>query len=154
MDSVTDGMLDTLVKLAAIGTSGLCLLFVFWCGNLVRSLPDSASEGKISLVKHYMTVCLIMAVITGLSGGANAFFNRHAVVVAETKVAEGRKELATVRQDLTAVSTAVEALKTTPQVTTPEAKEKFTRVSEILRQTQRSADAAERTLGPIAKPVR
>jgi hypothetical protein len=143
MEPITDGMLDTLVKLAAIGTSGLCVLFVFWCGSLVKNLPDNTSQGKISVVKHYMTVCLIMAVITGLSGGANAFFNRNAVVSAENKVAESRKELATVREDLTAVSKAVEALKTSPTATAPETRMKFTEVSDALRRMQRTADAAD-----------
>ena len=149
MENVTDNLLDTLVKLAAIGTSGLCVLFVFWCGSLVKNLPDNASDGKVSLVKYYMTICLIMAVITGISGGANAYFNRQAVVVAETKVADSRKDLATVQQDLNTVSTAVEALKTSPHVATAEAKLKFNEVSEMLKRTQRSTDAAQRKLSPI-----
>jgi hypothetical protein len=142
MESVTDNLLDTLVKLAAIGTSGVCLFFVFWCGHLVKNLPDNASAGRISVVKHYMTVCVAMAVITGLSGGANAYFNRHAVVVAETKVADTRKELATVREDLTTVSKAVDALKTVPSPSTQEARVKFNEVSEALRRLQHSTDAA------------
>jgi len=65
-------LLETLVKLAAAGTSGVCVLCVAATGLTMWKLPNDASPRRIQALKHYMNTCLGIALIsagtTGLAG--------------------------------------------------------------------------------------
>ncbi|MEO0576118.1 MAG: hypothetical protein AAF004_11705 [Pseudomonadota bacterium] len=68
-------LLDTVVRLAAFGTSGVCIFAVFWIGMIMRKPNKDASPEWYRSMRHYMTMCVLCGVITGASGVANAMFN-------------------------------------------------------------------------------
>ena len=63
--------LDSLVRIASMGTAGVCVLIVFIAGFLIWKLSDTASKEKIHLIKFYLKTCLVIAVISFASGLAN-----------------------------------------------------------------------------------
>jgi hypothetical protein len=65
-------LLETLVKLASLGTSGICIFAIFWIGWLVKK-PTSLSHYRT--LRFYMIACIIIAVISAASGILNAYFN-------------------------------------------------------------------------------
>lgn len=82
--------LESLVELASFGTAGVSVLAIFLIGRSILKLPNDSPIWKVDLMKRYQNVCIIIAIICSLSGGANAYFNmgkiQNAVDGAETKV--------------------------------------------------------------------
>lgn len=74
---------ESLVKLASLGTSGVCVLIVFIIGGNLFRLKNDTPEWKVSLIKKFMNTCMIIAIITGISGGANAYFNYNKAKIAK-----------------------------------------------------------------------
>lgn len=66
--------LEQLVKLAALGTSGICILSLFIIGYLIYTIPNEHHE-RHRTVRMYMWICVIIAIISAGSGFANAYFN-------------------------------------------------------------------------------
>ena len=92
------GLLDTLIKLAALGTSGVCIFAIFWIGWLILHLPDDAPPEKHKTLRMFMIVTVIIAVISGVSGFFNARYNADQIAelqqdknVLELSVAEYRE---------------------------------------------------------------
>lgn len=56
--------LQTLVRLASAGTSGICILAVFWCGFLLFRLPNDASRDRHRSLRYFMLMCLGIAVLS------------------------------------------------------------------------------------------
>jgi len=75
---------DQLVKLASFGTSGVCILAVFVVGASITRLPKDSPEWRVSLMKRYINFCVIIALVSALSGGANAYFNEKKRAEAES----------------------------------------------------------------------
>jgi biotin synthase-related radical SAM superfamily protein len=75
--------LDFLVKLASFGTAGVCVLAIFLIGIAIPKLPNDTPAWKAKLMRTYMTTCIIIAVICGVSGAANAYFNQQKIVKAQ-----------------------------------------------------------------------
>ena len=69
------GLLDTLVKLASLGASGVCIFAIFWIGWLILRLPADVSLEKHKTLRIFMIVVVLMALISGATGLANAKFN-------------------------------------------------------------------------------
>jgi hypothetical protein len=69
------GLLDTLVKLASLGASGVCIFAIFWIGWLVLHLPAGKDPERHKTLRWFMFVAVVIAVISGASGFANAKFN-------------------------------------------------------------------------------
>ncbi len=84
--------LDALVKLASLGTAGICIFAIFFMGTGIFRLPNDTSEIKALLMKKYMNVCIFIAIICMISGVANSYFNMNKVKIAEIK-AEAAKEV-------------------------------------------------------------
>jgi hypothetical protein len=78
--------LESLVKLASFGTAGVCVLAIFIIGTSIFKLSNDTPEWKVSLMKKYMNVCVVIAIICTISGIANAYFNRAKIVAANEKV--------------------------------------------------------------------
>jgi hypothetical protein len=57
------GFLDTLVKLASLGTSGICIFAIFWCGWLLK---QPKVNQKNMLV--FMGFCVVIALIQLFAG--------------------------------------------------------------------------------------
>lgn len=69
------GILDTLVKLAALGTSGVSIFAIFWIGWLILNIPKDASPERHKTLRMFMVITVIIALISGATGFANAKFN-------------------------------------------------------------------------------
>lgn len=80
--------LDLIVRLASLGTAGISVFGIFYTGIIVKSLPNNVSEGKLSAVRMYKNMCIVIAIICALSGALNAFFNMQKVQDAKNDVAE------------------------------------------------------------------
>ena len=65
-------LLDTLVKLASLGASGVCVLAIFWVGWLISKLDSTASVQQHRTVRLFMGMTIVIAVIAFASGIANA----------------------------------------------------------------------------------
>ena len=74
--------MEQLVKLASFGTAGVSVLAIFWIGFNIYRLSDDAPAWKATLLSKFMNVCLIIAVISALSGVVNAYFNQNKVQTA------------------------------------------------------------------------
>jgi formate hydrogenlyase subunit 3/multisubunit Na+/H+ antiporter MnhD subunit len=69
------GLLETLVKLASLGASGVCIFAIFWVGWLILQLPSDASTERHKSLRFFIVACVIIAVISGVTGLVNAKFN-------------------------------------------------------------------------------
>ena len=68
-------MLDTMVRLATLGASGVSIFAIAWLGYILRRpLKDASSDWHRS-VRHYMTVCAFFAATSAVGAYANAKFN-------------------------------------------------------------------------------
>lgn len=72
MDAV---FLDTLVKLASLGASGICIFAIFWIGWLLRKPQEHADVQHHKSLRYYMGTSVIIAIISASSGIANAMIN-------------------------------------------------------------------------------
>ena len=68
-------MLDTLVRLASAGTSGVCVLAIFWSGVCLQRLPRDAADGRYRSFRLFMAMCVLIALISAGAATANAYFN-------------------------------------------------------------------------------
>jgi hypothetical protein len=96
--------LEQLVKLASFGTAGVCVLAVFIIGISIFRLPNNTSKEKVSLIKTFMNMCIIVAVICAISGGTNAYFNYN-------KIAEAKDESTRMQKAYEVESKKIEAEK-------------------------------------------
>jgi len=58
------GVLETLVKLASLGTSGICIFVIFWAGWLLFKSSDHENEEVQKTLRFYLVVCVVVAVIS------------------------------------------------------------------------------------------
>ena len=79
------GMLELLVKLASFGTARICLLIVFYTGFTIQKIPSDSPPWRPKLMNKYMNICIIIAIISALSGGANAYFNQDKIKEANSR---------------------------------------------------------------------
>ena len=79
------GILDTVIKLASIGASGICIFAIFWIGWVLRKPRDNATADDHKTLRFYMVTCVFIALVSAGSGIANAMINanKNAVLKAE-----------------------------------------------------------------------
>jgi uncharacterized coiled-coil protein SlyX len=65
---VNSELLDTAVKLAALGTSGVCVAALVWTGLLMARLPPDAERNRHGALRNYMLLCFAVAVVSAVSG--------------------------------------------------------------------------------------
>jgi len=65
-------LLETLVKLAALGTSGICIFAIFWAGRLIEKTSDT---GKLKTVRFFIGAAVAIALVSAASGVLNALIN-------------------------------------------------------------------------------
>ena len=70
-------MLETLMKLASAGTSGVCILAIFWSGYSLQRMPPGAPVERHRSLRHFMTVALAVAIVSASAASVNAYFNYH-----------------------------------------------------------------------------
>ncbi len=86
------GTFEFLVKLASFGTAGVCVLAIFFIGSAIIKLPNDSPSWKPQIMKRFINACIIIAGITTVSGGLNAYFNRDKVVKADQKAETSMNE--------------------------------------------------------------
>ncbi len=111
------GTLELLVKLASFGTAGVSVLAIFYIGNCIQKLPNDSPAWKPALMKRYMNMCIVIALICTLSGGVNAYFNRNKIVAANeqtarisTKYNEQVRKIESEKQEISAELSSLRAV--------------------------------------------
>jgi len=61
-------LLDSAVKLAALGTSGVCVAGMVWTGALMARLPAEGERNRHSALRNYMLLCFGVAIVSAVSG--------------------------------------------------------------------------------------
>jgi len=85
--------LDVLVKLASLGTSGICIFAIFWIGWLIWHPPANPDPERHRTLRFFMAVCVIIALISLVTGLKSAEFNADAIRTLETKNRKQTDEL-------------------------------------------------------------
>lgn len=75
--------LDFLVKLAAFGGGGICILGVFMAGAVM--LKHAANPDQLKIVKTYMYFCMVFALMSFISGAANAVIKQSTITTLEVE---------------------------------------------------------------------
>lgn len=85
-------LLDTLVKLASLGASGICIFAIFWIGWLIQNQPPTKDPERHRTLRLFMITTVVIASISAVSGIANALINsgKIAELKAENKSATER----------------------------------------------------------------
>lgn len=102
------GLLDTLVKLASLGASGICIFAIFWVGWLFQNLPEKADSQRHKTLRTFMGMNIGIAVISAVTGIANAWFNANAIAEVKKEKVEA---VATVQTEMTEAVAKVETEK-------------------------------------------
>lgn len=72
---MSNELLDTLIKLASLGTSGICIFAIFWIGWLIMNPPQQSDPDRHKTLRFYMVTCIVIALISAGAGIANAMIN-------------------------------------------------------------------------------
>ena len=111
------GTLELMVKLASFGTAVVSVLAIFYIGYCIQKLPNDSPAWKPALMKRYMNMCIVIALICTLSGGVNAYFNRNKIVAANeqtarisTKYNEQVRKIESEKQEISAELSSLRAV--------------------------------------------
>ncbi len=86
-------LLDTLVKLASLGTSGICIFAIFWIGWLILYPPPTPDKERHKTLRFFMIICVVIAVISAATGITNAKFNASKISDLEKQLSQQAEEL-------------------------------------------------------------
>lgn len=139
-------MLDTLVRLAAFGATGVCILIVFWIGFIIKKPNKEAGSEWHKTVRLYMATCLGVAVIAGTTGVANAMFNMDKVNDAEDTNRGLHDALEKRMKELSEIQIALRTLESTNTFPTPRGN--WTSEQRQALQTIQRFEAQELTIQP------
>ena len=64
----TGQLMDTLVKLASLGTSGVCIFAIFWIGWLISRPEVSRSAERQRTLRSFMVFCIAILVVSAGGG--------------------------------------------------------------------------------------
>jgi hypothetical protein len=81
-------VLDSLVRFAAAGASGVAIIAVVFVGYVISKTTPETHPEKYKLIKSYMWMSVVVAVISGVSGILNFSVNKENVDKAEEAVVE------------------------------------------------------------------
>lgn len=104
------GSFDLLVKLASFGTAGVCILAIFIIGYSIFKLPNDAPNWKPDLMKKFINASIIIAVITAVSGGLNAYFNQQKIQSADQGTANVANEYDKLKENYDKLYEKIESL--------------------------------------------
>jgi len=75
------GLLETLVKLAGIGTSGVCVLAVGWSAYLLVKTPaDSTSKERQRTILYFLAAAVAIAALSAVITSFGTYFNHRKIV--------------------------------------------------------------------------
>ncbi|MFC1805708.1 hypothetical protein ACFL09_01850 [Planctomycetota bacterium] len=73
-------LLDTLVKLASAGTSGVCILAIFWTGICLQRLPSDAPIERHRSLRYFMAMGVLIAFVSAAAACVSSYFNYRYIV--------------------------------------------------------------------------
>jgi formate hydrogenlyase subunit 3/multisubunit Na+/H+ antiporter MnhD subunit len=91
--------LDALVKLASLGTSGICIFAIFWIGWLIQGSSKSENPHYHSTLKSYMKTVVLIAIISSISGIGNALIKQEKIESLSAKNAHTEMLLSKEKQE-------------------------------------------------------
>ncbi len=86
-------LLDTLVRLASLGASGISIFAIFWIGWLLLRLPSGADRERHKTLRFFMLVCFGIALIAGGTGLANVMFKADQISILNQTIIENSEEI-------------------------------------------------------------
>jgi hypothetical protein len=78
--------LDSLVRFAAAGASGVAILAIVFVGYVISKTTPETHPEKYKLIKSYMWMSVVVAIISGVSGILNFSINQNDVTKVEEAV--------------------------------------------------------------------
>lgn len=106
---------DTLVKLASFGTSGVCVLIVFWAGHTMTKFDSNTPQPVFRLFRLYLFVCVFIAIISALTGFAVARNSETNTKQLAGDLKQAEQSLVKVKDDAAAVNAKIQEATTGPQ---------------------------------------
>jgi cell division protein FtsB len=88
----TPQILDSLVKIASAGTSGVCVFAIFYSGNYLIKAGSKITSQQVKIFKFYMLMCIGIAIISAGSGIANAYYKYKEIETLKTQNASLNQE--------------------------------------------------------------
>lgn len=89
---LSNALLDTLVKLASLGTSGICIFAIFWIGWLILNPPSTPDKERHKTLRFFMIICAVIAVISAVTGITNAKFNADKISELEKQLSQHKEK--------------------------------------------------------------
>lgn len=83
---MTSDTLEFLVKIAAAGTSGVCVLCVAAAGYLLLNLPEPISKNRVHVLRLFMKNTALIAIVSALTSGFATYWDYRTKVELEKKV--------------------------------------------------------------------
>jgi hypothetical protein len=97
----TGQLMDTLVKLASLGTSGICIFAIFWIGWLISRPEVSRSAERQRTLRSFMVFCIVILVV---SAGGGLWNDKQQIFSLKKQINEyetGKEQYETTRQQYT-----------------------------------------------------
>lgn len=79
-------MLETLVKLASLGTSGICIFAIFWIGWLIWKSEASKDVEKQRTLRFFMVVCFLISLVSAATGWWSGRMNEKKIAFLRNQV--------------------------------------------------------------------
>ncbi len=89
----TQVLLDTLVRLASLGASGVCIFSIFWAGWLTMRLPAQADPERHKTLRFFMVICVLIASVSAGSGFLNVKFKAETIEDQGKQIAKQSDEI-------------------------------------------------------------
>jgi hypothetical protein len=93
VSDISPQTLEALVKLAGVGTAGICILGLFVAGIITSTLPNDVSQAKLAAVKMFKNLCITVAIICLASSALASYFNLKKVDVAKQEATKAKNEV-------------------------------------------------------------
>ena len=140
-------LLETLVKLASLGASGICIFAIFWIGWLISRTPSGADPERHRTMRQFMAMCVAIAIIAGVTGYMTAQFRSETAEELFGKLDAANKTVQKHRELQSAAHAAVEMLEDT--LRTKEIAAAADGSDEIRRQVKQLKESINRLKGKL-----
>jgi len=87
-----DKIPEQLPAIASTGAAGISVLMVLLIGYYILRMPKDSPEWKAGLMRKYINVCLIIAIVCAATGTLNFTINYDIVVNSKEKIEKERTE--------------------------------------------------------------
>lgn len=82
------GLLETLVKLASLGTSGICIFAIFWIGWLISRPGTSQDVERHRTLRFFMVVCIVISLVSAGTGLWSGHVDKQKMASLKTQIEE------------------------------------------------------------------